>query len=118
MPTIAEQFLAHGAKDISNAGIIGTICMLLETSQKGADIAVENIPAPEGTNFSAWLTMYPSYGFILSVSPEKEKKVMDLFSEKGYTVASVGTVNESSKVVLRYHGQEREFIDFTNESIF
>lgn len=118
MLVVAEKSLAHGAKDISNAGIIGTVCMLLETSEKGAKISIEKIPVPESIDLRQWLKMYPSYGFILSVPPENEKEVTGLFSEKKYAVASVGTVNDSSKVVLRYRGKENDFVDFSQESLF
>ncbi len=118
MPYIAEHSLARAAKDISNAGIVGTICMLLETSRKGAVIVVEDIPAPENIDLVAWLKMYPSYGFVLSAPQEKKEELIAALSEKGYSTASVGLVNESGKVMLRYHGEDQEFLDFNIESIF
>lgn len=118
MPFIAEQSLAHAAKDISNAGIMGTVCMLLETSGKGAEIAVDAIPTPKGVDFLTWLKMYPSYGFILSVPPGTEHEVMRAFSERRYAVARIGVVNNSKKVILRYGGEEQELFNFNQESMY
>lgn len=38
LPLISEIELAHAAKDISNAGILGTISIMMENSGKGAII--------------------------------------------------------------------------------
>ncbi|RLA92239.1 MAG: phosphoribosylformylglycinamidine synthase, partial [Deltaproteobacteria bacterium] len=64
LPFIAEHIPAHAVRDVSNAGIIGTVCLLLEASRKGGEIYLDNIPAPKEIDFVDWLRMYPSFGFI------------------------------------------------------
>ena len=117
MNTIAWWSLAHAAKDISNAGMIGTIGMLLDTSKKGAEVFLDEIPAPPGMDLATWLKMYPSYGFIVSASGEKATEVLTIFSKKGYTAAIIGRVSAEQKMVLRYQGQERVLFDLQKEAV-
>ena len=50
MPQIAERELAFAAKDISNAGIVGTIAIMMENSGVGAGIDLGAIPKPRPSN--------------------------------------------------------------------
>jgi hypothetical protein len=72
LPLLAERGLCDAAKDISNAGAIGTTLMLLECSKVGASIDVLAIPRPEGVPLLRWLQSFPSYGFVFSVRPSHE----------------------------------------------
>lgn len=118
LPYIAEHSLAHAAKDVSNAGIIGTLCMLLETSRRGADIYLDAVPTPEGIDFPAWLKMYPSFGFVLSVPRKNVKNITKIFSEEGYTVNTIGTVTHDRKITLHYQGQSALLFDLRADSVF
>ena len=118
LPYIAENSLAHTAKDVSNAGIIGTLCMLLETSQKGGEIYLDAVPAPEGIDFPDWLKMYPSFGFVLSAPRKNVKNILTIFSGRGYTVGTIGTVTSDRKITLHYEGQSALLFDFQVDSVF
>jgi hypothetical protein len=114
---IAENNLASGVKDISIGGILGTISILLELSNKGAYIDIESIPYPEGFDFIDWLKIFPSYGFILGSSKINAYKIIDLFNKKGISSNIIGNVNESKRVILRYKGKEGILFDFYKERI-
>ena len=118
LPFIAENSLAHTAKDVSNAGIIGTLCMLLETSQRGGEIYLDAILAPEGIDFTDWLKMYPSFGFVLSVPRKNVEIILDVFSGEGYSVNPIGTVTSDRKITLHYEGQSAVLFDFKVDSVF
>lgn len=117
LPFIADNHLAHSAKDISNAGIIGTIGMLLETSRQGGEIFLDAIPAPGGINFIEWLKMYPSYGFILSSNEKDVKELFDILFLKGYNVSIIGKVKKEKKVILSYQKEEGILFEFDKDSI-
>jgi len=117
LPDIAENRLANAAKDISTAGILGTISMLLETSQKGGALYLDEIPVPEGVDFIDWLKMYPSFGFIVSASGKNVKKLLTIFSQKGYTVGTIGEVKDDSKLTLHYKGESAVLFDFRLDSV-
>jgi uncharacterized protein len=108
LPNLAESGLCDAAKDISMAGALGTLLMLLECSNVGATIIVDAIPRPEDTRSEQplvrWLTAFPSYGFVLSVRPVNVSRVMSTFESRDLAVAVVGAVTQSSQVFLEHGG--------------
>lgn len=92
LPMITENGLCDTAKDISMAGLLGTVVMLMETSGRGALISLDDIPRPPEADFRKWLRAFPSYGFILSLRPRNVPTVQALFRERGLFCESFGTV--------------------------
>lgn len=105
---IADEGLADAAKDVSMAGLIGSVLMLLESSQKGALINIDNIPKPCEVPLKDWLLAFPSYGFIFSLRPENTDKVKDKFMKKGLTCESIGKVTSDMKVTFINKENEKE----------
>jgi AIR synthase-related protein len=101
LPQLAESGLCDAAKDISNAGAIGTALMLLECSRVGASIDVQAIPRPEGVALLRWLQSFPSFGFVFSVRPSHAAAVQEHFESKGVACSAVGEVTQSPEVWLR-----------------
>lgn len=122
LPRIAEDGLACAAKDISMAGALGTALMLLECSGCGAAIDPLAVPRPQaiaGDDESAllrWLTAFPSYGFVLSVSPSKVGAVLVRFAERQIAAAVVGDVVAGSVVSLRRGDESAALWDFAAQS--
>jgi len=52
LPLIAERELTQAAKDVSNAGILGTVFIMMENSGKGAIIELTSIPKPSEIELS------------------------------------------------------------------
>ena len=52
------------AKDVSMAGIVGTVGMLAESSGCGAVLEVGSIPSPKDLAFGDWLSCFPGFGMI------------------------------------------------------
>lgn len=117
LPRIAEAGLAHAAKDISNAGIVGTIGMLLETSKKGAVVSLDAIPRPSELDLISWLKMYPSYGFIFAAAQEHKHGLLQLLLEGGFTAADIGTVSDEATLVVRCHEASAVVFDFKKDAI-
>jgi uncharacterized protein len=92
LPLIAEKELAQSAKDVSNAGILGTISIMIENSGKGAIIELDSIPKPVEIGLSDWLVCFQSFGFVLSVPSRNSKAVLSLFREREITAAIIGKV--------------------------
>jgi AIR synthase-related protein len=103
---LARDGLCRAAKDVSMAGIVGTILMLAETSGVGAAIDVDAIPIPPRVPLDRWLRTFPSYGFVLSVRPEHVDVVRNRFAARSIACAAVGTVTER-RVVELVRGAER-----------
>ena len=106
LPAIAEQGWCRAGKDISNGGIIGTLAMLLECSGVGAEVWLDRLPQPPGVDLQRWLLAFPSYGYLLSVSPENSALVASLFHENGIACASIGRITSLLWLVLHYGAAE------------
>jgi hypothetical protein len=117
MPLIAEKGWAQAAKDISNAGILGTLAIMMENSGAGARVQVAAIPRPEGIPFLDWLVCFQSFGFILAVPPAHTEAALALFRSRNITAEIVGTVTKAPLVVLQSQGDEQTLFDFRREKI-
>jgi len=97
---IAEEGLADTAKDVSMAGLIGSLLMLLESSQMGALINIYDIQKPCEVPLSDWILAFPSYGFLFSLRPQNTKKVKDKFKNNGLTCECIGRVTSDMQVTF------------------
>ena len=61
------------SKDVSMAGMIGTVGMLAEASGCGADIRIDAVPVPKGANRADWLTCFPGYAMVTTATPRSHR---------------------------------------------
>jgi AIR synthase-related protein len=57
------------AKDVSMAGIAGTLGMLAEASGCGAVLDIARVPRPTGVAMGDWLTCFPGFGMVTADLP-------------------------------------------------
>ena len=112
LPELAEAGLATAGKDISMAGLVGTTMMLLESSGRGGRIEIDAVPCPADIDLAKMLLAFPSFGFVLSVAPEKVGAVLARFAARDIACATIGTVDASRKMRLWRDGEEVEVWDF------
>lgn len=117
LPMIADSHWSCAAKDISNAGILGTISIFMENSGKGCRIDLDTIPRPESILLQDWLHCFQSFGFILAVKPEQTDNVLNLFHDRHVDAAIVGRVNSSGQVTIRSGNDEQLLFDFSQDEI-
>lgn len=117
LPIIAENQWSCAAKDISNAGILGTIAIFMENSGRGCLIRLDKIPRPEGIPLQKWLHSFQSFGFILAVPPDHSAKVLELFGKRRVDAARVGRVAGTDRVTIEADGASRVLFDFTEDEI-
>jgi uncharacterized protein len=108
---LAINGLCDAGKDISNGGLIGTLLMLLETSNCGAVLDLDQIPSPPGLSLERWLISFPSYGFVLSVRPNKAAAVQACFKQQSLACAVVGEVQSNPQLVLHRHCLKTEQLE-------
>jgi selenophosphate synthetase-related protein len=135
LPALAREGLCGAGKDISMAGVLGTLLMLLECSHVGARVALQRLPLPAGVpgwevpGAAAeaarlrWLSAFPSYGFVLSVRPALAREVAARFHARGLACAEVGEVEAGTRLVLTQAqadgaapAQEVELWNFAHEA--
>jgi selenophosphate synthetase-related protein len=117
LPIIAEKELAQACKDVSNAGILGTLSIMMENSNKGAILEVSSIPKPAEIELSDWLVCFQSFGFVLSVSPRNSEAVISLFCQREINAAIIGKVIDDPIVALRSGQGSKVLFDFRKDKI-
>jgi selenophosphate synthetase-related protein len=117
LPLIAEKELAQAAKDVSNAGILGTVSIMMENSGKGAIIVLGSVPKPIEIELSDWLVCFQSFGFVLSVSPRDSEAVVSLFRDREITAAIIGKVIDEPTVTLKNGPDSKVLFDFRKDKI-
>jgi putative N-acetyltransferase (TIGR04045 family) len=65
----ASRAQVTAAKDVSMAGIAGTLGMLAEASGCGAVLDVAQVPRPAGATMADWLTCFPGFGLLTAAEP-------------------------------------------------
>jgi len=117
LPLIAERGLCRTAKDVSNAGLIGTAAIMMENSGTGAVIDLSALPIPGGMDLMDWIVCFQSYGFLLSVPPANVQTVKGLFTERYIQTAVIGEVTSQREVILKDLETELILFDLTREKI-
>jgi uncharacterized protein len=117
LPRLAEDNLCNAGKDISMGGIIGTLLMLIEASNCGAVLNLDALIYPQQVNWETWLLCFPSYGFLLSISPEKLASVEKQFSQQNIAFNLIGTITTGSQLILNSNNQSCLFWDFNQDNL-
>jgi AIR synthase-related protein len=103
---LAGAGLVHACKDVSNAGVAGTLLMMLESSGVGAALDLDRLPIPARVDLDRWLLTFPSYGFLLATPREHVATVQAVLRAEGVACEEVGQVDSSSTLRLVQRGQE------------
>jgi AIR synthase-related protein len=109
LPRLAEAQLLHAAKDISNAGVLGSLLMLLETTGCGATIDLSALPCPEDADLTRWLQVFPSYGFLMTLDERDWPHVQSAFAFEGVRCERIGQVNASGTLSVQSGAQRSDF---------
>ncbi|MDH0747017.1 sll0787 family AIR synthase-like protein [Pseudomonas sp. GD03842] len=109
LPRLAEAQWLQAAKDISNAGVLGSLLMLLETTGCGADIDLLRLPCPADGDLLRWLQVFPSYGFLMTLNEADWPNVQAAFAFKGLRCERIGQVTDTAELSVQYGLQRRVF---------
>ncbi|MEM6691082.1 MAG: sll0787 family AIR synthase-like protein [Planctomycetota bacterium] len=115
LPEIARDGLATAAKDISQAGIIGTASMLAETSRVGMQIDFAHIPRPDNVDMERWMKVFPSFGFLLSTDEENEAELVHRFRSNDIAASCIGVIDRSRQVVVLGREDDDPVWDFQQQ---
>lgn len=114
IPRLAEAGLLRAAKDISNAGLLGTLLMLLETTGCGARVSLDNLPRPADGDLERWLRAFPSYGFVFTLAPEDLPLVQAAFAFEGLQCMALGEVSDSARLDVQQGSANATFWDLAS----
>jgi AIR synthase-related protein len=119
LPQLAEAELVHAGKDISMAGLVGTLLMLLETSGCGALLDLAAVPSPAAARSQPlrWLQAFPSYGYLLAARPAHAAEVSARFADMGVSATVVAQLRPGSTLSIQYQDQTLDYWDLSNEAL-
>lgn len=116
LPMLAAEHLVHAAKDISMGGITGTAVMFAEACGHQLILDLDAVERPEGIHDEAWLTCFPSFGYLLAVNPSRTAALAQLTSHDSTLICCrIGhfALGDCS-VVVNHSGDTHRFWDGTD----
>jgi AIR synthase-related protein len=87
------------AKDVSMAGLVGSLAALAEASDTGAEIDMSALPVPHGAAMADWLTCFPGFALVTADRPGRPEPERDTAPA---TVATIGRLTDGEGVLLRW----------------
>ncbi|NQX28507.1 AIR synthase [Microbacteriaceae bacterium VKM Ac-2854] len=85
------------AKDVSMAGLVGTLGMLAEASGAGVELDVAAVPRPQGVGVADWFSCFPGFGMITADRAGASRMLSPHASS-----AAIGRVVAGDGVTLRW----------------
>lgn len=113
----AEQGLAVAAKDVSMAGMIGSLAMLLEANSLGATVDLDVVPLPDGVALEDWLSCFPCLVFLVTTPIDKIEGLVELFASRKLGAIRIGTLDDTGEVRIVDSASEAVVFDLTKESV-
>jgi selenophosphate synthetase-related protein len=95
---VAEQGLAHAARDVSMPGIAGSLLQMIEGAGCGANLLTDAIPRPENAPLERWLLTFPSFGFLLATT--QPEATCEVFARHGLQAAHCGAFDDTRTLKL------------------
>jgi selenophosphate synthetase-related protein len=114
---LAAAGAAVAAKDISMAGLVGSLAMLLEPGRLGVTVDLEQLPVPAGVPLGDWLSCFPAYAFLLTCPAERVEDCLAGFRGRGLTAAALGELDDTGLVRLARSGATVTVFDLTREGV-
>ena len=113
----ARAGLVVAAKDVSMAGSIGSLAMLLEFSRCGACVDLDRLPTPGDTELGRWLICFPTYAFWLAVPDDLVADCVEFFHRHELEAAAVGVITAESILALSQGDETATVMDLATETI-
>jgi uncharacterized protein len=113
----AEAGDVVAAKDVSMAGLVGSLGMLLEWRRAGAVIDLDALPRPAGVDLASWLVCFPAYAFLLCAPAERTDVCAARFTARGLICVRIATLDGSGLVRLRRGTELATVLDLTREPV-
>jgi selenophosphate synthetase-related protein len=117
LPAVAEGGCCIAAKDVSMAGVLGSLAMLLEPTGSGAVVDLERVPHPGGVDLEPWLFTFPTFGFLLCSPPSRAEECREAFHARGLACEAIGAVEDGGRLRVRLGAEEATLLDFATATV-
>lgn len=105
------------AKDVSMAGLVGSLAMLLECNQLGVSVDLDALPVPAGVTVEKWVTCFPCFAFLLCVPAGREDECLRAFGRRGLAAGVVGVLDDTGALRISSAGRAETVFDLSRESV-
>jgi len=105
------------AKDVSMAGLVGSLAMLLECNRLGVTLDLDAVPVPPGVALEQWINCFPCFAFLLCVPAGLEGDCLRAFTGRGLAAAVAGTLDGSGQVRVCSAGRVATVFDLARDSV-
>ena len=114
---LADSGAAVACKDVSMAGLVGSLAMLLEAGKLGVSVDLDVLPVPAGVSLAAWLGCFPCFAFLLTCPADRVGDCLAGFRDRGLTAEALGVLDGSGEVRLVRGGEQAIVFDLQVEGI-
>jgi uncharacterized protein len=118
LAALAESGICTAAKDVSMAGLLGSLAMLLEPTRCGVTVDLDAIPVPAGVTLERWLLCFPCFAFLVCSPRERVAELERQAGARGLTCALLGSIDASGVLAVRDgEGRVRPVVDLNAEAV-
>jgi selenophosphate synthetase-related protein len=117
LPRLADAGLCAAAKDVSMAGVLGSLAMLLEPTRCGVEVDLEALPRPKNVSLAHWTSTFPTYAFLITAPGAKASAVRGKFRGRDLDCEQIGTIDSSGRLRIRLGQEETQLLDLSTESV-
>jgi len=114
---LAEGGHCLAAKDVSMAGLLGSLAMLLEPSGCGATVDLEKVPRPPDIPVDRWLEAFPLFSFLLCAPPAEVPACREAFSARGLACAEIGRIDGTGRLAVMSGTRGIPVLDLTRDRV-
>ena len=114
---LADSGAAVSCKDVSMAGLVGSLAMLLEAGRLGVAVDLDALPVPPGVGLSAWLGCFPCFAFLLTCPADRLQDCLAGFRDRGLTAEALGVLDDTGKVRLVRGDRQALVFDLSVEGV-
>ena len=114
---VAAAGAAVAAKDVSMAGLLGSLGMLLERNRLGVTVDLDALPRPSGVGLVDWLGCFPCLAFLLCAPAGREEDCAAPFHRRGLAAGVIGRLDDSGLLRITAGGETATVLDVRTEPV-
>lgn len=114
---VAASGACVAAKDVSMAGLLGSLAMLLEARGVGATVDLDAIPRPGDVPLEVWVTAFPAYAFLLCAPEARAEECRQYFVDRGLACERIARLDDSGVLRVSLDGKTQQLVDLGESKV-